>query len=182
MRIGTAAICSLLAVAGLVASRVEGQAGSRRHGHGQGGYVMEFRSRPSEYFGHAYVVVGRRGRSGEVRATRKAGFMPAPGADDIETLGRVRGVVGFTGEDRSTPTSERVRVRISRAAHDRVVARIDANKRRPRDFGLFDENCNTFVGRMARVARLKAPGDDLVAPSQYVREIRELNQRTASAD
>ncbi len=155
----------------------------KRQGAGHaGGYVIEFRSRPSEYFGHGYVVVGRETRSGRIAATRKAGFMPHPKADDLEAVAGVKGVVGFTAEDRRTASDERYRVRVSRAAHDRVVARIDANKRKPRAFALFDENCNTFAGRMARAGGLKAPDDDLVAPSQYVRNLRELNGRARTAD
>lgn len=143
----------------------------------KGSYVVEFRSRPGDYFGHGYVVVGRETRAGDIKASRKAGFIPDPKADEIEALGRVRGVVAFTAEDRARAPNERYRVRVSREAHDRVVAEIDANRRRPRDFGVFEENCNTFVGRVARAARLDAPRDFVVPPSQYVRELRDLNGR-----
>lgn len=176
----TVFLCVCACVAAFAAAGVADPAAAKGKGRkGSGSYVIEFRSRPSEYFGHGYVVVGRETRSGSISASRKAGFMPDPKADDIETLGRVKGVVGFTAEDRQVASDESYRVRISRAAHDRVVARIDANKRRPHDFGLFAENCNTFAGRMARVAQLKTPDDDLVPPSDYVRSLRELNGRGA---
>lgn len=151
-------------------------------GKARGGHVIEFRSRPGDYFGHGYVVVGRETRGGRIAATRTAGFVPDPKASAIEAAGRVKGVVAYTAEDRAIAPDERYRVRVSRAAHDRAVANIDANKRRKPTFGLFEQNCNTFVGRVARAARLEAPDNDVTLPRDYVRNLRALNDRTARND
>lgn len=179
MRVWVVALLAALSASALTAASAPGWARDKSH---RRGYVIEFRSRPGDYFGHAYVVVGRQTGSGRIRATRKAGFMPDPGASEIEALGRVKGRVAFTAEDRRTPADERYRVSVSKAAHDRAVARIDGNKRRQPSFGLFDQNCNTFVGKIAEAAHLDTPDNDVTLPRDYVRELRARNARTATAD
>lgn len=140
-------------------------------------YELEFRSRPSEYFGHSYVVARKVGASGRVISERGGGFDPAPGTPVGQTLRGVPGVVHYTREDRATPPDERYRVRVSRGQYERAVAKIDGNSRRRPTFSVTRQNCNTFVGRVARAAGLRAPDRSFELPREYVRQMRELNGR-----
>ncbi len=141
------------------------------------GYVIEFRSRPTEHFGHGYVVVGKATAKGGIAATRKAGFMPDSTVPEIKALGRVRGEVTFTAEDRRLAPTQTYRVNVSRGDYERAIAKIDGNKKRRPSFGLFEQNCNTFMGTVARAARLKTPASDIILPADYVRELASLNGR-----
>lgn len=161
-------------VAALLAGSDAGQAKTRS------GYVIEFRSRPTEHFGHGYVVVGRATENGGIAAVRKAGFMPDSTVPEIKALGRVRGEVTFTDEDRRLAPTQRFRAHVSRGDYERAIARIDGNKRRQPSFGLFEQNCNTFMGTVARAAGLRTPSSDLILPANYVQELSSLNGRRKS--
>ena len=151
-------------------------AGVRIASAGEGvAYELEFRSRASEYFGHSYVVARKIGRSGKALSERLAGFDPVPGTPLVATLRGVRGVVDATPADRSTPPDERFKVRVSRAQYGRAMAKIEANARRHPTFNLTEQNCNTFVGRVARAAGLNAPERSAELPREYVRQMREVN-------
>ena len=65
--------------------------------------------------------------------------------------------------------------RLSLAQYKRALAQIDRNARRRPTYDLFDQNCNSFVGVVARSAGILVPSATFVLPAEYVRGIRELN-------
>jgi hypothetical protein len=137
-------------------------------------YEIEFRSRPGDYFGHSFVVLRKGGRHAAVR--RVAGFYPDPKAEPLDTLGGVPGVITSTRADFVTPADADYRVRINRRQYVRALATIAGNARRRPTYVLLEQNCNTFLGSVARAAGLRAPGgSSAVLPSDYVRAIRDLN-------
>jgi len=83
--------------------------------------------------------------------------------------------VGFVREDWEIAPDERYVVRVARAQYKRALAQIDRNARRRPTYDLFDQNCNSFVGVVARSAGILVPSATFVLPAEYVRGIRELN-------
>lgn len=144
---------------------------------GGGGYFLEFRGRPSENFGHSYVIARKVGRNGRGVASRMAGFGPMRGSSGIDTLFGVRGALRIYSEDRRIRPTQRFVVRVSRRAYIRAMAAIAYTSRRPGMFYLLDRNCNSFVGNVARAAGIRAPDADGIMPEDYVARLRALNIR-----
>src|SRR6478752_5234975 len=169
-RLARRTLAMLAAIATISGARGGGATAGERSG-----FELEFRSRPGEYFGHDYVIARRLSASGKWIPERRAGLEPEPGASIGDTLMGVRGVVGFVREDWEIAPDERYVVRVARAQYKRALAQIDRNARRRPTYDLFDQNCNSFVGVVARSAGLLVPSDTFVLPAEYVRGIRELN-------
>jgi len=142
---------------------ISGARGGAATAGDRSGFELEFRSRPGEYFGHDYVIARRLSASGKWIPERRAGLEPEPGASIGDTLMGVRGVVGFVREDWEIAPDERYVVRVARAQYKRALAQIDRNARRRPTYDLFDQNCNSFVGVVARSAGARPPpsGRDL---------------------
>ena len=168
-RLARRTLAMLAAIATISGAQGGATAGERS------GFELEFRSRPGEYFGHDYVIARRLSASGKWVPERRAGLEPEPGASIGDTLMGVRGVVGFVREDWEIAADARYTVRVSRAQYKRALTQIDRNARRRPIYDLFDQNCNSFVGAVARSAGLLVPSATFVLPAEYVRGIRELN-------
>jgi hypothetical protein len=63
------------------------------------------------------------------------------------------------------------------------MAKIDEVSRKPPTFRALSQNCNTFVGDVARAARLAAPTSGSAdRPESFVGALRQLNTGHARAE
>jgi hypothetical protein len=142
-----------------------------------GGYQLEFRSRDSDVAGHSFVIARRTASNGKVISERTAGFRPANAKASVAaTISGVKGTVGTYREDFTKKPTLTYRVNVSQGQYRRAIATIDDVARKPPTFRALSQNCNTFVGDVARAARLQAPGSGVAdRPESYVGAIRQLN-------
>jgi hypothetical protein len=139
-------------------------------------YSLEFRSRDSEAVGHSYVVARQKSANGRVVAQRVAGFRPANIRTSVSTT--IRGVAGAVGtyrEDYSKRPTLSYTVNVTAGQYRRAMAKIAEVERKPPTFRALSQNCNTFLGDVAKAARLSAPSGNADRPESYVSDLRELN-------
>jgi hypothetical protein len=141
-----------------------------------GTYSLEFRSRNSEFAGHSYVVARQTGANGRVVSERVTGFRPANINTPVSaTVRGVAGAVGTYREDFKVKPTLSYKVNVSEGQYRRAMAKINELQRKPPTFRGLSQNCNTFVGDVAKAARLSAPSSHADRPESYVSNLRELN-------
>ena len=167
---GSAFAGSLLLLAIFASSRVAAQpaAGSER-------YFIEFRSRPSTYIGHTYIVYGRTDATGRILDVRYAGFIP--GVDAWKGL-----IVPVAGsvqkyEDDVLLKPDTIYGRSLTAAEYAVVARaVRMAQKTQRQWHVIFQNCNDFAIVIAEALNMRRP-PSLMPPSVWVATLRMLNER-----
>jgi hypothetical protein len=168
-RIGFGLIASVgvLAVSGFDAQAAKQKAGT---------YSLEFRSRDSEFVGHSYVVARQTAANGRVVSQRVSGFRPANIKTPVgQTVRGVAGAVGTYREDFKKRPTLSYKVDVTEGQYRRAMAKISEIQRKPPTFRGLSQNCNAFVGDVARAARLTAPSSYADRPESYVSDLRELN-------
>ena len=144
----------------------------------EGRHFIEFRSRYALTYGHTYVIFGRLDGAGQMIDREVAGLAPASNSAVPYVLGHYIPVPAETGEsdgdldDRFRSASWRVM--LSEAEYNKVVAYIRKLKARSHFWQATVNNCNAFVGDIARSMGYKTPGIWL-RPQQYVTKLREMN-------
>ena len=137
------------------------------------GYFIEFRARPSVYFGHTFIVYGRVDASGRTVERRHAGFIPG---DDfmMALIYPVRGTVGPDPADWALPSTAVYRRRLSAVEYRRVVDKVQLLRATQHEWHFFFFNCNDFAIEIAETLYLhRLPS--LVAPKLWVDGLRILN-------
>ena len=140
-------------------------------------YFIELRARGGSPVGHSYVVLGVRTATGKERIVRMAGFYASMGA--FGAAGSVIGVPGEVGYKKSDLGKPSVRYRrmLTRNAFagvERTIGRISKN---PGKFIMLSNNCNAFVGRLARSIGLKTPRSTAIYAPDYLKKLIALNRR-----
>jgi hypothetical protein len=144
----------------------------------KGRYFIEFRSRYALTYGHTYVIFGSVDQAGQMIDREVAGLAPASNSAVPYVLGHYIPVPAETGEsdgdldDRFRSASWRVM--LSETEYNKVVAYIRDLKARSHFWQATVNNCNAFVGNIARSMGYKTPGIWL-RPQQYVTKLREMN-------
>lgn len=147
-----------------------------RSSEGPDGYVLEFRARDTENFGHSLVIARRVTSGGKASEVARAGFLPETGRFVLDYLGDVRGqVVAVKADYTSRPTAT-FTVKVGRRQFEAAVARIAALRARWRTYNAFSRNCNTFVASVASAAGIRAPGHTFALPRDYIADMRALNR------
>jgi hypothetical protein len=144
----------------------------------QGQYYIEFRSRYALSYGHTYVIFGRLDKSGKVLDREVAGLHPASDSAVPYVLGHYIPVPAETGvsdgdlDDRYRSASWRVT--LNEAEYRKVVTFIHDLQKSSHYWQATVNNCNNFVGVIARSMGYKTPGIWL-RPQQFVTRLREMN-------
>ena len=140
-------------------------------------YFVDFRARPGGVLGHTFIVYGRIDDGGRILESRSAGLYPR---DDyahspLLPLLVVPGHVSLKREDPRKGLGNIYRRRLSAAQFARLQATVRRiRKQRPRWNFVF-QNCNSFVGRVAREIGLRTP-PTLDLPDNFVRGLYLLNE------
>jgi hypothetical protein len=139
------------------------------------GHFIEFRSRPSQYFGHTFVIYGRTDEQGRVVEQHHAGLVPE-GNLAVGIVVPIPATVGRYAEDVHVPSNAVYRRRLTAGEYDRVV-RVVNIMRTPRLqwHGIFF-NCNEFAIQVAEALQMRRP-PGLVPPNVWVDGLRLLNER-----
>ncbi len=155
-----------------------GAAAARQPQQKAGRYFIEFRSRYALTYGHTYVIFGRLDKSGKMIDRDVAGLHPASNSAVPYVLGHYIPVPAETGasdgdlDDRYRSASWRVM--LSEAEYRQVVAYIRKLQARTHFWQATVNNCNAFVGNIARSMGYKTPGIWL-RPRNYVIKLRDMN-------
>ena len=137
------------------------------------GYFIEFRARPSAYFGHTFIVYGRVDGSGRTVERHHAGFVPG---DDflMALILPVRGTVGPDRDDWALQSTATYRRRLSAIEYRRVAATVGLLRATHQRWHFFFFNCNDFAIEIAEALNLhRLPS--LVPPKLWVEGLSILN-------
>ncbi|MEF0941068.1 hypothetical protein [Rhizobium sp. BR 362] len=157
---------------------------SNRHGpattsaQNKAGHFIEFRSRYALTYGHTYVVFGRADENGRMIDPEVAGLAPAspdPGPYVLGHFVPVPATTGATdGDLEEQYRSASWRVMLSDAEYADVVAFIRKQQATSHLWQATVDNCNAWVGNIARHMGYKTPGIWL-RPQQFITQLREMN-------
>jgi len=171
----------IVAAAGFVYSGADAQASrrasveSRVAAHRAAGagrdYYIEFLARPSQYFGHSYVRLGRIDGSGKAHAGVTAGYYPV----NADAAFGGPSLVTATRDDLHAKPSVRYRVAVSGRTYRKTSAMIARLPLTWRRYDLVSRNCNHLVGAIAGKIGLSVPGDYADVPESYVRALHAAN-------
>jgi len=140
-----------------------------------GSYFIDFRARPSSYFGHTYIVYGRLDADSRVAELHYAGLIPEGNAWEglfIPIEGSVR---QYKDDTKYLPTAI-YRRRLSPTEYQRVALRVRYLQASEHRWHAIFQNCNSFAVDIAEVLRLGRP-PSLLPPSVWVGMLRTLNER-----
>ena len=146
-------------------------------------FYLEFRARnETGGFGHSYITFGTIDGNGQLRETSIVGFMPRSADDDYWSKFAlpVAGIVGVTRSDRVRRPDVRFRIALSKADYFLVVNKVRTLSKTWTDYELVMQNCNNFVGEIARSLNLRTPLITTQYPVGYVAELQALNLPLAS--
>lgn len=141
-----------------------------------GGYFVEFRSRPGQLTGHILVFYGKLTRHGRRIAVHCAGLFPTSGRLGlmIGLFIPVPATLKLTDQDRTTASNGTYYRRISSARYERLRQMLREPRATYEYWHVVLNNCNAFAAKAARAVGLLAP-DPYQAPPDFIRELRALN-------
>ena len=140
-----------------------------------GGYFIDFRSRPSTYIGHTYIVYGRLNAEGRVLEMHYAGLIPEEDAWK-GLVAPVRATVRrYIDDTRLTPTAI-YRRRLTAAEYRQVTRTVEYLHATEHRWHAIFQNCNDFGIQIAEALGLWRP-PSLMPPSAWVAGLRALNER-----
>jgi hypothetical protein len=139
-------------------------------------YFIEFRSRPSSYIGHTFIVYGRTDATGRVLDVHVAGLIPDVD-DAMEGFFRVvPGSVQKYEDDVTEKPSAVYGRRLTAAEYAAVERAVRIMKKTQREWHLIFQNCNDFGIGIAEALRLRRP-HSLMPPHVWISTLRLLNER-----
>ncbi|MDM9623356.1 hypothetical protein A6U87_07265 [Rhizobium sp. AC44/96] len=141
-------------------------------------HFIEFRSRYALTYGHTYVVFGRVDTTGHMIDPEVAGLAPASPDATPYIVGHVIPVPATTGPTdgdlEEQYRSASWRVMLSDEEYNNVVAFIRKQQANSHFWQASVDNCNNWVGEIARHMGYKTPNIWL-RPQQFITELREMN-------
>jgi hypothetical protein len=142
------------------------------------GHFIEFRSRYALTYGHTYVVFGRADANGKMIDPEVAGLAPASPDAAPYVIGHFLPVPATTGATdgdlEEQYRSASWRVMLTDAEYADVVAFIRKQQASSHLWQATVDNCNAWVGNIAKHMGYKVPGIWL-RPQQFITELREIN-------
>jgi hypothetical protein len=172
--LGFAVAGSLLLLAILASGRALAQPAGSQAASGNR-YFIEFRSRPSTYIGHTYIVYGRTDASGRILDMRYAGFIPE--VDAMQALiVPVEGTVRKYEDDVLLKPDAVYGRSLSAAEYAAVVRAVRILKQSQRKWHPIFQNCNDFGIGIAEALGMRRP-PSLMPPNVWVSTLRMLNER-----
>ncbi|TCL62679.1 hypothetical protein [Rhizobium sp. BK251] len=147
-------------------------------------HFIEFRSRYALTYGHTYVVFGRVDSNGNAIDPEVAGLAPESPDAAPYLLGHVIPVPATTGETdgdlEEQYRSASWRVMLSDEEYNDVVAFIRKQQANSHFWQASVDNCNNWVGEIARHMGYKTPNIWL-RPQQFITELRQMNTGSMAA-
>ncbi|KQV80475.1 hypothetical protein [Rhizobium sp. Root1220] len=147
-------------------------------------HFIEFRSRYALTYGHTYVVFGSVDPNGNTIDPEVAGLAPASPDAAPYLLGHVIPVPATTGQTdgdlEEQYRSASWRVMLSDAEYNNVVAFIRKQQANSHFWQASVDNCNNWVGEIARHMGYKTPSIWL-RPQQFITELRQMNTGSMAA-
>ena len=140
-------------------------------------YFVEFRARSAHSYGHTFLVHGRVGQ----RITKKdvVGLHPASESSVPWMIGHIIPVVSETGASDGDYEDKyiiaRYRVLLTEAEYKKTLGMMRGMQRNHPVWHAVLYNCNRFVGDIAQNMGLRAPGNSLLMPKEYINTLKAVN-------
>jgi len=146
-------------------------------------YFVEFRSRTAASYGHSFVLHGKLGANGRFGKFDVAGLHPKGYDPNIYMQGHVMPVPAETGASWGDLDEQYLTARycvvLSEAEYQRASAYIRRLQATSKEWHAPTNNCNSFIGDVARHMGLLAPPTPILLPEHFVGMIKDLNGNTA---
>jgi hypothetical protein len=140
-------------------------------------YFVEFRARSAHSYGHTFLVHGRVGQ----RITKRdvIGLHPASESSVPWMIGHLIPVVSETGASDGDYEDKyiiaRYRVLLTEAEYKKTLGMMRGMQRNHPVWHAVLYNCNRFVGDIAQNMGLRAPGNSLLMPKEYINTLKAVN-------
>lgn len=175
VRLLTVAVGTMLT--GLVAAPAIAQQSSDQIVVGErwgAGYFVEFRSRPSSYIGHTYIVYGQVGADGRVVEANYAGLIPELDGWKGLIVPIPANVRQYKDDTRLKPTAVYHRT-LTATEYRRLVRTVNYLQSIEHKWHGIFQNCNDFGIQIADALGMARP-PSLMPPAVWVGTLRLLNQ------
>ena len=146
-------------------------------------YYIEFRVARIGTYGHSYAMYGRLNAQGRPAETRYTDLHPR-GNYALMALGHLLPVPANTQWDpevATLPISASYRRKLTQAQYKNLLAAIQRSKAEQRYWNAVTNNCNHYVGELARAVGLRTPGNFQVSYA-FIPALRDLNESQAGKD
>jgi hypothetical protein len=144
-------------------------------------YVIEFRARAANSYGHAYVIYGTVGPRGKIIGAQIAGIHPASESVVPWMIGHLVPVPSETGasdgDSEDVYTTARYRILLTEPEYRKVVAFIKNLQKTSPAWHAVLYNCVSFVKDIAVSMNLRTPVSNVAYPEVFVNNLREMNTR-----
>jgi hypothetical protein len=137
-------------------------------------YFIDFRSRPSSYIGHTYVVYFRVDPGGRVTEYHYAGLIPEQDVWD-GIFGPIRASVRRYKDDTRFAPNALYRRQLTAAEYRRVSRVVQKLRTSQRRWHVVFFNCNDFAIEVAEALDMRRP-PSLLPPSVWVTMLRKFNE------
>ncbi len=142
-------------------------------------YYVEFRSRSAASYGHTFASVGKLDSGDRIETSEIVGLHPATESVLPWLIGHVVPVMSETGasdgDKEEIYWTARYRVRMNQQRYDEFMTKVRALQASSPAWHAVFYNCNAFIGDVAKLLDLKAPGNSLLFPKEYIEELATLN-------
>ena len=140
-----------------------------------GGYFVEIRARPGPYIlGHIFIVYGLLNAHGKIVHAQVVGFSPDSDRHWVALFIPVRGLVDRQKSDIKTASNTIYRRYLTAAEFHQLDAKVRQFRATKPAWHLLFNNCNHFVGEIAKSIGLHSPSS-LMLPPTYVVRLHDLN-------
>ena len=147
-------------------------------------YFVEFRSRTAASYGHSFVLHGKLGTNGRFGKFEVAGLHPKGYDPNVYMQGHVMPVPADTGASWGDLDEQYLTARycvvLSEAEYQRTAAYIRRLQATSKEWHAPTNNCNSFIGDVARHMGLLAPPTPILLPEHFVGLIKDLNGNAAT--
>ena len=142
-------------------------------------YFVEFRARTAASYGHSFVFFGKLGTGGKFGKFQVAGLHPKGDDPAVYMQGHMVPVPAETGASNGDLDEQYLTARycvvLNEAEYNKAAAFIRQLQARSKEWHAPTNNCNNFIGDIARSIGLKAPLTAVLYPEVFVNQIRDLN-------
>jgi hypothetical protein len=147
------------------------------------GYYVEFRAAQIGLYGHSYAVYGRLDRRDNPLTTSYADLHPM-GGYGVMALGHFVPVPANTEWDPEVlalPVTAKYRVKLNQTQYNNLTAAVErANANKRPYWNAVTNNCNHFIGELARAVGLRVPMQFHLSYG-FVPDLQEINETNAPA-
>lgn len=142
-------------------------------------YFVEFRARTALSYGHSFVIHGRLAPGGGIASYSVAGLHPAGDDPNVYISGHITPVPAETGASEGDLDEKYLSARhcvvLSEAEYRKANAVIRKLQAENKTWHAPTNNCNWFVGEIARGIGMDAPSGGLLYPEVYINSIKSMN-------